>query len=88
MQYSGFYVRSFEVSSFHPCSSEEQWYAIGEPLTSAYLNCGVRYGDSAYVVLYGTVSPPGSYGHLGGWDRKFYVSEVFEMRLPQTGDCK
>ena len=66
-QSSGLYIRSFEVRSFHPCGSDEQWCAIGEPLNSAYLDCGVRYENSDYTGLYGTISPLGAYGHLGGW---------------------
>jgi hypothetical protein len=43
--------------------------------------------EPVYAVLKGERSGRGEYGHLGGYQRGFRVSEVVEVRLPEEGEC-
>jgi hypothetical protein len=40
------------------------------------------------VQLRGLVSERGIYGHMGGYQREFYVQSVNEARAIQPGDCR
>jgi hypothetical protein len=96
-EFSGYFTAGFEVSSFVPCSGSEiggdagPWWTGGTPESGFY----DRYLDvigatgPEYVTVYvrwrGTVSPLGTYGHMGEYTREATVEEVLEMRL--NGTC-
>jgi hypothetical protein len=86
--YRGRYTKQFEVSSFQPCGTSEQWWVTGrvEPLI-ARLTSGGFVGGVAYVELRGRVSSRGRHGHLGGYPREFTVERVLLVRPHRSSDC-
>jgi hypothetical protein len=93
VEVSGHYVKGFECSCFYPCDSDEMWWVIpGDELTEKYgtvLPLRDRHKEEGrlYVRLSGMVSELGSYGHMGGGDRRFEVQRVYEIRLSADSDC-
>ena len=78
----------FEVTSFRPCQSAENWL----PLMSAKMHA--RYDsltDAMYEPVFarvrGTIGPRGRYGHMGANDRELHVTELLEMRKSAERDC-
>lgn len=71
----------FEVEGFTPCDADGQWWVADAPadLRERYRDAvGFRY-TPVYVVVEGTLSPPGEYGHLGAYDRQISISRLVEM---------
>jgi hypothetical protein len=95
--YRGQLHYGFEKSSFTPCGSSEEWWVEGEVKDigefvdnePSLLQSGEihKYG-TLYVELRGDISPEGHYGHLHKYKRLFVVSEVVEVRLQSSADCK
>ncbi len=93
-EFSGYYTNGFEVSAFVPCDEPaEQWWLSSDPALNFYdqyqaLVTPVLPPSGGYVPVFlrfvGTVSPPGSYGHLGAYTREATVEEVIEMSLDGT----
>lgn len=89
-EYSGYFTSGFEVSSFVPCGSAEQWWLGAGPESGFYDQYLEVIGPDAgeYVTVFvrfsGTVSPPGSYGHLGAYSREVTAETVLEMSLDGT----
>lgn len=95
-EFSGYYTSGFEVSSFVPCAeagpaaSGEAWWLGGAAESGFYDQyldvIGPDAGEyvTVFVVWRGTVSPPGTYGHLGAYTREATVEEVIEMSLDGT----
>ena len=81
--YSGYYSRGFEVSSFRPQGSTERW-SLSSNKTLEPIMRATDGGAEIYLVVRGTITPKGSYGHLGGNNRELYVSDVIEF-LRVTG---
>ena len=77
--YSGYYVWGFEVSAFYPQGARERWWLVRHGKIDLHeLN-----GSEVYLAVRGTLTPKGKYGHLGGYDRELYVTDVIELtRLP------
>gem|GEM_PF-3880669 len=47
-----------------------------------------RFFDTVYVRFTGTLSPRGSYGHLGGYTYEVKVAKVIEVKALLSGGCK
>jgi len=98
-EFEGYYASGFEVSSFVPCGmSEDASYGTGYWLTgTAEFNDQYRAlvqssghdpisgYQPVFVRFSGELSPPGSYGHLGVYEREVTVIELLEMSL--DGQC-
>jgi hypothetical protein len=98
-EFEGYYASGFEVSSFVPCGMTgnasygagywltgttefyDQYYALVQ--SSGFDPTGYQ---SVYVRFKGELSPPGHYGHLGGYEREVTVTELLEMSV--DGKCQ
>lgn len=81
-EYSGHYSVGFEVSEFVPCSSDESWWLVGTPELMSQVQSdepGRAPTTPVFVRVRGELSGPGSYGHLGTYDRQLTVTEVLEV---------
>ena len=86
--YRGRYTKQFEVSSFQPCGTSEQWWVTGRVKSLiARLTSGGFVRGAAYVELLGRVSSRGHHGHLGGYPREFTVERVLLVRPHRRSDC-
>lgn len=87
-EYAGVYSQGFEVDSFQPCGSPEQWWVTrGEELRERYRQVATRPYEEVYVVVRGRVGPPGHYGHMGAYARELSVDEVVQVRPAPRGRC-
>jgi len=71
----------FEVEGFSPCGSAESWWVTGVPveLRQTYQAAvGFNYVP-VYVVVEGTLGEPGSYGHLGAYQREIRITRLVEI---------
>jgi hypothetical protein len=91
-EYSGSFTYGFEVISFKPCNSDEVWWLNGE--AAAMSDLRTRYAaitktmQPVHVQLRGLISERGIYGHMGGYQREFYLKDVLEVRAKQPTDCE
>ncbi len=91
-EYAGSFSYGFEVVAFKPCGTDEVWWVNGEP--AAMTDLRARYAaltktmQPVYVRARGLISERGTYGHLGGYQREFYLQDVLEVRVKQSGDCE
>ena len=72
--FAGYYSRGFEVSSFRPQGSAEEWWvawANGDTMPRS---------DNGYMAVRGSVTNEGSFGHFGVYSRELTVTEVIEFR--------
>lgn len=91
-EFRGTYSTGFEVSSFEPCSSGEQWWVLpSEDLHVAYertVGEGAKYAYApVFARLRGGIGPAGRYGYLGVYQHELTVTEVLAIREPRQGDC-
>ncbi|HEX2092859.1 MAG TPA: hypothetical protein VHG28_10675 [Longimicrobiaceae bacterium] len=84
-EYEGVYRHDFEVESFRPCGSPEQWWVANPDVIHA------RYREqvggtpgTVFVVMRGELSDPGRYGHMGRYRRMISVSEVTRIEPRDT----
>jgi hypothetical protein len=85
--YRGHFVDGFEVSSFQPCGSAEEWWM--DPNDELYRATNYRFSHgTVYLEVRGHVSPPGHYGHLGVYRRELTVRRVLLAREPTANDCQ
>lgn len=90
--YEGAFTYGFEIIAFKPCNSDEVWWLNGE--VAAMRELRTRYEaltkktEPVHVQLRGLVSERGIYGHMGGYQREFYLQSVIDVRASQTGDCR
>jgi hypothetical protein len=90
--FRGHYVTAFEVSIFRPCNSSEEWWLSGN-LERLYqpgvlLESPATHSSECYVELRGRLAGPGSYGHLGRYQRELVVTEVLAARPASPGNCR
>jgi hypothetical protein len=99
-EFEGYYASGFEVSSFVPCDTNagagygNGYWLTGTPEFYDQYSALVQSSgfdpisgyQSVYVRFKGELSPPGSYGHLGAYEREVNVTELLEMSL--DGQCK
>lgn len=79
--YAGHYSTGFEVSAFTECGSGEAWWVRGTAdlqVQAKAANDGAAY-EPVFVRVRGTLSEPGTYGHLGAYPRELTVTEVIEV---------
>jgi hypothetical protein len=92
--FEGSYAYGFETSAFLPCGVSEQWWVtpangeVGQELVRAYNSISDEQFKNAYARLRGKISPRGSYGHLGMYEREFTVTEIVDLRGRLEGDCQ
>ena len=101
-EFRGHYRGGFEESSFRPCPGEQQptgsptlpWQAWVEFDSVASLRTGpwptvpdTGYGLTWYVRFYGTLTGPGTYGHMGVSAYQLDVARVRQVRAPRKNDC-
>jgi hypothetical protein len=90
--YAGTFTYGFEVIAFKPCNSDEVWWLNGDG--DALLDLRTRYEvlthkmEPVHVQLRGLISDRGVYGHMGGYQREFYVQDVIDVRVLQADDCR
>ena len=74
---NGIWTQSFEQSDFVPDHDPKQkWWVNGFRSFATYESSAsglTRSQGGAHVQLVGYLSPDGSYGHLGGWNRQVLV---------------
>ena len=90
----GHMVIGFEIASFVPCDisadpgdSQGYWLNAGPDvdLYDAYLAATGADYTPAFIQFRGQLSPPGEYGHLGGYSRAVTVTEILVLNV--TGSC-
>lgn len=78
----------FEVASFQPCDSDEQWWITGSnELYEAWTALDLAWYESGFAIVRGRRSEKGEYGHLGAYQREFEVKDVIEVRPLEEGEC-
>ena len=86
--YQGFFRAGFEVEAFVPCGSTEQWWVLPPAdLSQRYAQLGLAEYEPAFVAVDGILSAPGTYGHLGAYNRELEVTKVVAVHVPTPGDC-
>lgn len=91
-RYSGCYLIGFETSAFTPTGTKESWWVEWEADTTLLSRAlprtegNFRGVQSVFVVVRGSVSARGKYGHMGGSARQIVVSEVISARKPLPED--
>lgn len=79
-EYAGSYVLATEMSALWPDGGRGPWWIAPRVLDGhAQLRDDGRGGARARVRLRGRLSPPGSYGHFGGYDHELEVTEVVSV---------
>ena len=79
--FRGVYAAGFEVSSFRPCGSLEQWWVADTgPLHEGYEATASRPYEQVYVVVRGDTSAAGHVGHLGLYQRYLRVQVLDSIR--------
>jgi len=78
----------FEVTSFRPCRSTENWLPLlTREMHARYDSLAGAMYEPVFARFRGTVGPPGRYGHMGAHDHEFHVVEAIEMRKTAERDC-
>jgi len=101
--FRGHYTSGFEVSSFRPCDSSEDWWLIlpddsaraaafvdrvGRAARGGAPRPGVPAGyQFVYLEVRGDTTGQGQYGHLARYVREFRVKDVIAVRPSGLGDC-
>lgn len=84
--FTGYYFYGFEKSIFAPIGSSERWWVTGniESVATLYRasskNARPTYDKPIYLVVRGTLSSEGHYGHLSAYTRELIVTEVIEHK--------
>lgn len=98
-EFEGYYTFGFEVSAFVPCDYDPEaangigyWLTDNSGFSERYFALVESTGQdpvrdyvTVYVRFQGELSSPGSYGHLGAYEREVTVTELLEMSL--DGQC-
>ncbi|GIV59831.1 hypothetical protein GQ464_003880 [Rhodocaloribacter litoris] len=94
--YEGFYSWGFEVNSFQPCGRSEAWWVVAGPegreaagkLSDGYHEVAPGPYARVFVRLKGTPGKPGRYGHMGMYEREFWLQETLLVREERATDCR
>lgn len=83
--YAGYYHRwDREVSDFKPAGTTERWWLSA---TGAQAEAIRAKGVPLYLVVRGSLSKVGHYGHFGRYSREIVVTEVLEARRLGAGEA-
>ncbi len=90
--YEGSFTYGFEIIAFKPCNSDEVWWLNGDipplkELRTQYEALNKRM-QPVHVKLRGLTSERGFYGHMGSYQREFYLQAVLDVRDIQADDCR
>ena len=90
--YEGSFTYGFEIIAFKPCNSDEVWWLNGDlpplkELRTRY-EALTKKVEPVHVKLRGLISERGFYGHMGSYQREFYVQAVLDVRAIQADDCR
>ena len=93
--YEGLYAWGFEVNAFRACDETGLWWVVAsndvsgvaDSLLANYNRIADNQYDEVYVRFRGHPGPKGTYGHLGSYEREFFLDDVVEMRKASAGDC-
>ena len=82
----GYYEFGFEVCVFAPAGSTERWWLGGDLsrlnslLVAPSATEPSKMRSPLHIVVRGTLSPEGRYGHMSRYRRELEVQEVIEVR--------
>lgn len=83
----GHFRSAFELSALEACGEDESWWVTtADGLIERY-HAVASNSEPVFVVLRGRLSKPGSFGHLGAYNRHLQVTEVVDVRSAAEGDC-
>ncbi len=86
---SGIYTGGFEVHSFTPCGSKEDWWLADRDINDRYGARSVSKPETYWQIeIRALVSPLGKYGHLGGYVRCVTKVEFLSAVESQTNECR
>ncbi|MDX1429301.1 MAG: hypothetical protein R3282_03390, partial [Rhodothermales bacterium] len=88
---TGYISLGFEDSSFLPCSTSEAWWLSWTSeidLWEEYQRLATGPHEGLFAIVRGDRSEKGRFGHLGGYDRVFTVTELVLIRKAEPGDCR
>ena len=86
---SSIYTRGFEVHSFKPCDSKEDWWLADRDINDRYRARNLTNPQNYWQIqIRALVSPPGRYGHLGGYVRCVTEVEFLSAVESQTNECR
>lgn len=88
--YRGTYAHGFEMSSFKPCESTENWWLIPayDSVSDALNSVNPLPNEYIYVEVKGELSKPGAFGHLAGYNRQILIKEVVKIRSGVSSTCR
>jgi hypothetical protein len=86
--FAGYYYHGFEKSDFKPNGTTDVWWLSGN--ISSVVNLFIapsrnelpQVKEPVYLVVRGSLTPGGGYGHLNAYKRELSVTEVLEVRKP------
>jgi hypothetical protein len=85
-RFVGEWAWHFETSAFTSSDGEGPYWlsadrAVWEQLSAPFATNGSGPWGRAQIVVEGTLSAPGQYGHLGAYQRELRVTRVIDVRL-------
>jgi hypothetical protein len=90
--YQGVYAVGYETQAFWSQEGDGPWWVDGRFGADQRLEEGVRSANAGFpwgsvrVEVRGALSPAGSWGHMGAYDRRLTVYEVISVEpLPADG---
>ena len=85
---SGIYTGGFEVHSFKPCGSKENWWLADRGINDRYAVRSATKPETYWrIQIRALVSPLRQYGHLGGYARCVTKVEFLSAVESQTNEC-
>ena len=84
----GVYRHAWEVQSFRPCGSGEQWW-VGNAadLQPRAQRAGLNPDGPLLIEVRASVSERGRYGHMGAYTRQIGVQEVVRVEAAGGDSC-
>ena len=83
-EFRGTYSEADESETFVPCGKKEVWWVYFSDSARATLRKNNITGWGNWPMrVRGTLSPPGHYGHQGGYPRHLYVEQVIATGRPE-----
>ena len=84
-QFTGVWDWHFETSSFTSNTGQGPYWLVAEGNTQEQLSAPLREAGGPWgrvaIVVEGTLSGSGRYGHMGAYARELHVTRVIEARL-------